>query len=261
MSSAATSSADASFCCLMGSSQSLAGLDIYSWDIDITLRRYSQDPIKQQWPGKIRLIAFADVFFLISYSANARFEKGIVIYKDDHDVNTLLGGDHPLITESHRLPNASDDNLSLESPGKSPLVSVGPQTEDNDGPPTKPLTEKAKDEVKKRFNFVNGGKYSAKGYGHEIGLRYTYRRDELAEYTIEINKPYHRGTRRSIQRGLEEHSILQLLGDDLRSGIIKQGQMTGHLLSKYLANGMLDDVLKKYVDGVASTDRSGSMTV
>lgn len=45
--------------------------DIHPWDIDIN---------KEQWPGKIRLIAFVDVFFLISYSANASFEKGIIIY-------------------------------------------------------------------------------------------------------------------------------------------------------------------------------------
>ncbi|KAB8243955.1 hypothetical protein BDV35DRAFT_361360 [Aspergillus flavus] len=62
-----------------------------------------------------------------------------------------------------------------------------------------------------------------------------------------------------MKRGLEEHSILQLLGDDIWGGIIKQGQVTGHLVSKYLANGVLDDALKEYVDGVVSTDRPGSM--
>lgn len=34
----------------------------------------------EQWAGKIRLAGFVDVFFLIAYSANARFEHGIIVY-------------------------------------------------------------------------------------------------------------------------------------------------------------------------------------
>lgn len=45
--------------------------DIHPWEIKIN---------GEQWPGKIRLIGFVDVFFLFSYSANARFEKGIIVY-------------------------------------------------------------------------------------------------------------------------------------------------------------------------------------
>ncbi|KAL4893391.1 hypothetical protein BDV59DRAFT_201964 [Aspergillus ambiguus] len=45
--------------------------DIHPWEIEID---------GQQWPGKIRLIGFVDVFFVISYSANMRFEKGVIIY-------------------------------------------------------------------------------------------------------------------------------------------------------------------------------------
>ncbi|KAL4896903.1 hypothetical protein BDV59DRAFT_198357 [Aspergillus ambiguus] len=46
--------------------------DIHPWEIEIN---------GEQWPGKIRLIGFVDVFFVISYSANARFEKGVIIYR------------------------------------------------------------------------------------------------------------------------------------------------------------------------------------
>ncbi|QRD88854.1 hypothetical protein F9C07_10952 [Aspergillus flavus] len=193
--------------------------DIHPWDIDIN---------KEQWPGKIRLIAFVDVFFLISYSANASFEKGIIIYRPPG-----------------KAPQANEVQYEFQS--------------ENDSSPTKPVSSRVKQEVKKRFNFVNGAKYSVKGWGHQIGLKYTYPRSCLREYEIEINKPYHRAMRRSMKRGLEEHSILQLLGDDIWGGIIKQGQVTGHLVSKYLANGVLDDALKEYVDGVVSTDRPGSM--
>lgn len=47
------------------------GSDIHPWEILINGER---------WAGKIRLIGFVDVFFLICYSADARFEKGIIVY-------------------------------------------------------------------------------------------------------------------------------------------------------------------------------------
>ncbi|OOO04078.1 hypothetical protein OAory_01049250 [Aspergillus oryzae] len=121
--------------------------DIHPWDIDIN---------KEQWPGKIRLIAFVDVFFLISYSANASFEKGIIIY--NHDLSPGPPG---------KAPQANEVQYEFQS--------------ENDSSPTKPVSSRVKQEG-------------------------------------------------SMKRGLEEHSILQLLGDDIWGGIIKQGQVTGHLV-------------------------------
>jgi hypothetical protein len=43
-----------------------------------------------RWDGKIRLIGFVDVFFLICYSGESRFEKGIIIYKDDGFIRDIL---------------------------------------------------------------------------------------------------------------------------------------------------------------------------
>lgn len=45
--------------------------DIHPWDILVDGAR---------WDGKIRLIGFVDVFFLICYSGESRFEKGIIVY-------------------------------------------------------------------------------------------------------------------------------------------------------------------------------------
>lgn len=47
--------------------------DIHPWDILINGSR---------WDGKIRLVGFVDVFFLICYSGESRFEKGIIIYSE-----------------------------------------------------------------------------------------------------------------------------------------------------------------------------------
>lgn len=45
--------------------------DIHPWDILINGER---------WAGKIRLIGFVDVFFVICYSGVSRFEHGILVY-------------------------------------------------------------------------------------------------------------------------------------------------------------------------------------
>lgn len=47
--------------------------DIHPWDILID---------NQRWPGKIRLVGYIDVFFLMCYSGESRFEHGIIIYSE-----------------------------------------------------------------------------------------------------------------------------------------------------------------------------------
>lgn len=47
--------------------------DVHPWDILVDGSR---------WQGKIRLVGFVDVFFLICYSGESRFEKGIIIYSN-----------------------------------------------------------------------------------------------------------------------------------------------------------------------------------
>ncbi|EOD47289.1 uncharacterized protein LTHEOB_2752 [Neofusicoccum parvum] len=51
--------------------------DIHPWEILIN---------EERWSGKIRLIGFVDVFFLISYATNDRFEHGIIIYSKPYAV-------------------------------------------------------------------------------------------------------------------------------------------------------------------------------
>ncbi|PWY93567.1 hypothetical protein BO94DRAFT_563946 [Aspergillus sclerotioniger CBS 115572] len=48
-------------------------LDVHPWEIKIN---------GKNWSGKVRLIGFVDVFFIISYSGNARFEDGIIVYTE-----------------------------------------------------------------------------------------------------------------------------------------------------------------------------------
>lgn len=55
--------------------------DIHPWNIRIN---------KQRWSGKIRLIGFIDIVFLICYTSTSRFEKGIVVYSALHTLPSLM---------------------------------------------------------------------------------------------------------------------------------------------------------------------------
>jgi hypothetical protein len=81
--------------------------DIHPWEISIN---------GEQWAGKIRLIGFVDVFFLISYSANARFEHGIIVYKDKLVLEELTGiSSHPSPETPEGNTNAADHQEPEES--------------------------------------------------------------------------------------------------------------------------------------------------
>jgi hypothetical protein len=67
-----------SFMCIL--TNPLFGSDIHPWDVLIDGSR---------WNGKIRLIGYVDVFFLICYSGESRFEKGIIIYSESFPVGNL----------------------------------------------------------------------------------------------------------------------------------------------------------------------------
>ncbi|EHK19422.1 uncharacterized protein TRIVIDRAFT_156612 [Trichoderma virens Gv29-8] len=71
--------------------------DIHPWDVLINGSR---------WNGKIRLIGYVDVFFLICYSGESRFEKGIIIYilKKYFDFQTVKGGlDYTITSLGHEV--------------------------------------------------------------------------------------------------------------------------------------------------------------
>lgn len=64
-----------------------------------------------------------------------------------------------------------------------------------------------------------------------------------------------------IKRGLKEHSIYELMEDMTRCGVIAQGQMIGHLFSKYMVGGVLEDTARKYRSGLVNTDRPGNINL
>ncbi|GKU12099.1 unnamed protein product, partial [Fusarium langsethiae] len=132
--------------------------DIDPWDILVDGSR---------WDGKIRLIGFVDVFFLIRYSGESRFEKGIIIYKGDDIIRNML---------SETRVKAAD--LGLE---------VLNQDEIN----TAEKKNNKEQVLEKYFKFqsIRGGlDYTITSLGHEIGVKTRYEKTYLRKYEVKIRK-------------------------------------------------------------------------
>ncbi|PYI07676.1 hypothetical protein BO78DRAFT_460404 [Aspergillus sclerotiicarbonarius CBS 121057] len=206
--------------------------DIHPWQIKIN---------GEQWPGKIRLVGFVDVFFLISYSANARFEKGIIVYKERYDIDRLL--EKVEKARSGANPARSGEiSATMCQEGKEETTEYPPQSREE-----------------KHLKFDNTTSYRVQSWGHEIGLKTRYPISSVGEWVIEIIKPDDRSLRRRIKRAVKEHTTAELLEDVARCGFIAQGQMAGHFLSKYLVGGVVDDTMTKYLEGLLSGDRQGKV--
>ncbi|KAJ5738790.1 hypothetical protein N7493_001945 [Penicillium malachiteum] len=235
--------------------------DIHPWELAIN---------DEQWAGKIRLIGFVDVFFLISYSANARFEHGIIVYSQ------LSRGDVDLTD----LDNAEDPNAPKKSEENAKTKPADAPAESNKG------VGDQKDEEITSPEFKKTSTLSIKSLGHPIGLRASYPKSWIRPYKVEITKPaswalsseYHpcttcftrgqmqqrkrkekltEGIKERIMRGLKPHSTYDLMSDVIRCGIITQGQLAGHIMGVLLAGSRLDDTTKKYLDGLTSGSDAG----
>ncbi|PTB63090.1 hypothetical protein BBK36DRAFT_1127332 [Trichoderma citrinoviride] len=60
----------------------------------------------ERWPGKIRLVGYIDVFFLMCYSGESRFEHGIIIYtlRKYYSLNTESNGNkHTIVSLGHPI--------------------------------------------------------------------------------------------------------------------------------------------------------------
>ncbi|KAF9887822.1 hypothetical protein FE257_009628 [Aspergillus nanangensis] len=245
--------------------------DIHPWEIQIN---------GEQWPGKIRLVGFIDVFFLISYSANGSFEQGIIVYKEKRDIQWLLNevkrlrpndSASQVAQQEQETPASVYDSGDANNGKGAQAVTANESNIPNEeyfGPDTKAdKTEDTQTQTGSSLEFTNsGGVYRVKGWGHEIDVKCKYSIDSVQEYNIQISKPRNRAVRTlptsgHIKRGIKEHTTLELLEDGIRCGFIAHGQMTGEFLSKYLVGGVVDDTLKKHFAGVMSANRPGNQAL
>ncbi|RYP00696.1 hypothetical protein DL764_006434 [Monosporascus ibericus] len=191
--------------------------DIDPWDILID---------EERWTGKIRLVGFVDVFFLICYSGKERFEKGLIIYKDNDSVRSTLERAELGTTEYV----VNKEALKDESIQKSYF-----SFEDDKG----------------------GLNYQIIGLGHPVGLNTNYDPRSLKQYKIKIRRSSDLVSRKKIQRGLKQHTLGDLLVDVVRLGFITQAELISKVVTMAVAGTATDDLARKYLQ-VLSGGQPGS---
>ncbi|KAE8151550.1 hypothetical protein BDV25DRAFT_138786 [Aspergillus avenaceus] len=198
--------------------------DIHPWEITINGKR---------WTDKIRLIGFIDVFFVISYSANDRFEQGIIVYKDKLALEEL---------EKNRVTREEESTLNYAQNRNEESEC---ETDDDES------DEKVKRDPK-QAEWQENRSYRTKSLGHKIELRTEYPKSWIQEYEIRINKPMNWALSKRVRRGLKPHSIGRLIRDVIDCGIITQTQFFAHITGAVLAGTTADDVLRKAFNGLGS---------
>ncbi|KAF4451691.1 hypothetical protein F53441_5370 [Fusarium austroafricanum] len=202
--------------------------DIHPWDILVDGAR---------WDGKIRLVGFVDVFFLICYSGESRFEKGIIIYKDDNIIRNTL-----------QEANVEAADLGLEVLNETEIQTA---------------KDKGKEPVLERyfkFQSIRGGlDYTITSLGHEIGVKTRYDKTDLKKYEIKIRKGRDFAMKKRIRRGVSQHDLFDLMHDAIRLGIITHAELIGHIVGKTIGGTTMEDMGSKYFE--ALTGAKGSKNV
>ncbi|OJJ42096.1 hypothetical protein ASPZODRAFT_137487 [Penicilliopsis zonata CBS 506.65] len=252
--------------------------DIHPWEIMID---------GKTWPGKIRLIAFVDVFFVISYAANDGFIKGIIIYKDPKALVTLNGMGPKLerdIDANEKNDNKRNDNDSNkendsaktsqaesdkvrwddadsdwdedEQGGESDSDS-GFDSEDSDWDLDDATEDNKEKKAVKLFKFRERSIYTVQSLGHEIGMRATYATTEIRKYTVEITRPSGWAMSRRMKRGLKQHGIGRMIQDVIQCGLITNAQFIGHMTGWLVTGGRWNDTLQKTFQALGGADAAG----
>ncbi|PMD16838.1 hypothetical protein NA56DRAFT_606956 [Hyaloscypha hepaticicola] len=216
--------------------------DIHPWEILVN---------DKSWSGRIRLIGFVDVFFLISYSGNSRFHDGIVIYKDDHHIEKILKGEvfkdiNLLQTSSKsgdkpvpKVEETPEDATPVPKPEEKPKAEI----------PVQKSEEKPKYATFSRDTFF----YIVKSIGHPIGLQTRYKASDLQKYTIQLRKHQDPLLKRKYKNALKQHDTLDMIQDAMKLGLVSYAEILGHGLSHIYRGGSTLDVGKGFVGGVSAS--------
>ncbi|KAI1111217.1 hypothetical protein F5Y14DRAFT_426193 [Nemania sp. NC0429] len=193
--------------------------DIHPWEILINGER---------WEGKIRLIGFVDVFFLMCYSADTRFEKGIIVYKNDDAIRDTL-------------------ERAKVDPKKIGLKVVNDK--EREGNPNVP---------DRYFKFSSDTiNYTIESLGHKVGLGSKYPRSSVIPYKITIFKSKNPVMKKRIRRGITQHSLQDLMYDAIRLGVVTHAEMVAQVIGTVYTGNTMDDAISKYVDVLATSKQGG----
>ncbi|PLB42527.1 uncharacterized protein BDW47DRAFT_97349 [Aspergillus candidus] len=209
--------------------------DVHPWEITVN---------GENWPGKIRLIGFVDVFFVIAYSANDCFMKGVIIYKDPKALGLLDGlrvpepaksdaGNDKLWDEYGYYYDSSDSGFDTDS------------DEDRDENTEGSMKGKHQKQQNRRVKFQARSVYTASSLGHEISLKATFSTSSIQTYTVKVDRPASWAMSRRMKRALKTHGVFRLVQDALRAGIITHGQMMGHVTGLLFTGGRFTDTVSR----------------
>ncbi|KAF5665088.1 hypothetical protein FHETE_6803 [Fusarium heterosporum] len=204
--------------------------DIHPWDILVDGSR---------WDGKIRLVGFVDVFFLVCYSGESRFEKGIIIYKDDVFIRNIL-----------KDANMTAGDLGLEVVNEDEIKAAQDKRKES------PLERHFK------FQSIKGGlDYTISSLGHEIEVKTRYEKTELKKYEIKIRKGRDSAMKKRICRGVSQHDLFDLMHDAIRLGVITHAELIGHIVGKTIGGTTVEDMGSKYFEALTGARGSQNLAL
>ncbi|CZR57845.1 uncharacterized protein PAC_07734 [Phialocephala subalpina] len=219
--------------------------DIHPWEILVNDAR---------WSGRIRLIGFVDVFFLISYSGNSRFHDGIVIYKDDAHIDEILKGEAFEDSKSSKLLLKSKSTQPTTTPAtNTPVTDISesntPATTSTTHTPAPKPEQNSKYTAFSRDTF----NYIVSSIGHPIGLQTRYQVSSLQRYTISLRKHQDPLLKRKYKNALRQHDTLDMIQDAMKLGLVSYAEVLGHGLSHIYRGGSTLDVGKGFVGGLSAS--------
>jgi len=196
--------------------------DIHPWEILINGNR---------WSGRLRLVGFVDVFFLISYSENSRFNNGIVIYKDDQHIAELLELAGKEFKDSKLVPKSPEStNIST------------------------PIPEQKEQKPKYTTFSRDSVDYTIASIGHPIGLKTKCKISELQVYTIHLRKPQDPLLKQTYKRALKQHDTLDMIQDAVKLGLVSYAEILGHMMGHIYRGSSAFDIGKGFVGGLGSNE-------
>jgi len=197
--------------------------DIHPWEILVN---------EDRWSGKIRLIGFVDIFFLISYSENSRFNNGIVVYKDNEHIESILKG---------AKMELKDTRIESKNNSLQPASSESTQS--------KTTEEKIKYTTFSRDTVD----YKVTSIGHTIGLQTKYPKSELKIYTVQLRKPEDPVLKQNYKRALKVHDTLDMIQDAMKLGLVSYAEILGNGMGHIYRGSSTLDIGKGFVGGLGGS--------
>jgi len=204
--------------------------DLHPWQITINGER---------WTGKIRLIGFIDVLFLISYSGQSTFRRGVVIYKDENDIKDILGRAGKDVAKFQQLDDNGENNDSSEPTVHIDTASGEPQM--------------------KYFKFWRDSMdYKLRSIGFEIGLQTSFNSEAVVQYEIFVRKPEGAIFKRQVKKAFKQHDSLDLIEDAILIGYISYADLLGAGLGQIVGAGPAGTILKNFNSSMQSAQSGGT---